>query len=80
MNEEYMDSSVIKAKINSLYEEMRMLAVELLELNINQYDGNLLRVGAEKKLTALVDKHLNIESELHKYQKLLETIENQKSK
>ena len=80
MSEEYMDSSAIKAKINSLYEEMRALAVELLELNINQYDGKLLRVDAEKKLTALVDRHFNIESELFKYQKLLESIENQKMK
>lgn len=76
--EKVINIEAVKERINFLYEDMRKLSVELLELNINQFDGKISKSDAEQKLTTLANKHIDIESEIHTLKKLLEKYDKQK--
>ena len=67
----------LKNNINKLYEDMRLLAVELLRLNIDQYDGKYSRKVVEQKLTDLANSHIDLDCEIHKCQKLLKQFESE---
>ena len=65
----------LKTKINDLYEQLRQLSYELMKLNIDQYDGKLSKSEVNDKLTALANKHIDLDSELHQCQRLLKQLE-----
>jgi len=77
-DEKVINIEAENARLNCLYEEMRKLAADLLELNINQYENKISKSDAEQILTAFANKHIDIETEIFKLQKLLKKYDKQK--
>ena len=66
------DIDSIKTRINQLSEECRLLTVELIELNISQFENKISKANVETKLTDLANRHIELETELCGLQKVLE--------
>ena len=60
----------INARIEELYKEMRILSASLLEMNIKQYDGAISKEDSYAALSALANKHIDLEEELFKLEKI----------
>ena len=62
----------VNARIEELYKEIRELAVALLDMNIKQYDGAISKEDSYEALSNLASKHIDLEEELFKLEKIAE--------
>lgn len=78
-NPENWPMTKLRARVDEIYKEMRTLSAKLLELNINQYDGALVRSDAYAQLSELANTHIDLEEELFKIEKIIEERKMKKS-
>ena len=60
------------------YEELRQLTVEILQVSIYQHEKKLDKQVTEDLLFNLANRHIDIETKISKYQKLIKEYENDK--
>ena len=70
----------LKTRIEEIYKELRSLAVSLLDLNIKQYDGTILRTDAYTSLYELANKQIDLENELFNLERIVEERESVRAK
>jgi len=67
----------IKSRIVEIYEKLRLLSFNLMQLNIDQYDGKISKEDANIKLTKLANEHIELDTELFQLQKVLKIKESE---
>lgn len=78
-NPENWPMTKLKARVEEIYKEIRALSASLLELNINQYDGKFTRAEIYNELSLLANRHIDLEEELFKIEKIIEERKMKKS-
>ena len=70
-NPEQWPLTKINARIDELYKQIRELAASLLDLNIKQYDDMVEKDDAYVVLSLLANRHIDLEEELFKLEKIV---------
>ena len=69
-NPEQWPLTKINARIDELYKKIRELSASLLDLNIKQYDDMVSKDDAYVVLSLLASRHVDLEEELFKLEKI----------
>lgn len=68
---EYWSLIKIKSRIEEIYKELRELTTKLMDLNVKQYENQILKEDVYVVLLELANKHLDLEEELFRLENIV---------